>query len=173
MVQYRWTIMGLIHASFKVFFGTNFVVTTSTQYSALARISICLLRVFQIFQRPILRATAIILKQMLVYSHRIKICQNNVSIINIYIIKIAEDAFQINPNANPGFKNDFPSWVIHKAELLEFLTTCFVLSIGYGPYITGRYLVRVMVIINYFFNFYLVVIRNGLCYLHYIALKKS
>ena len=28
--------------------------------------------------------------------------------------------FRINANANPGF-NEIPGWMIHKAELLEFL----------------------------------------------------
>ena len=75
--------------------------------------------------------------------------------------KAVKIEFQINNNPNPGFEKDFRKWVIHKAELIEFLSTCFVLSIGYGNYITGRYFVRILLIIIYFLNFYLIVIRRG------------
>ena len=75
--------------------------------------------------------------------------------------KAVKIKFRINNNPNPGFEKDFPKWVIHKAELIEFLSTCFVLSIGYANYITGRYIVRLLLIIIYFLNFYLIVIRRG------------
>ena len=75
--------------------------------------------------------------------------------------KAVKIEFRINPNPNPGFQNEFPKWVIHKAELIEFLSTCFVLSIGYENYIAGRYFVRLLLILVYFLNFYLIVIRQG------------
>ena len=79
----------------------------------------------------------------------------------MYIIKIAENAFRINFVANPGFRH-FIDWGIHKLEVSGILSTCLVLSIGWGPFFAGRYLMRAVIIFNYFFNFYLIVIRNGL-----------
>ena len=37
-----------------------------------------------------------------------------------YKIKEKRHLYIINPNANPGY-NDLPEWMIHKAELIEFL----------------------------------------------------
>ena len=37
-----------------------------------------------------------------------------------YDIKEERSLYTINPNANPGF-NNLPLWMIHKAEVIEFL----------------------------------------------------
>ena len=87
-----------------------------------------------------------------------------------YVIKIAEDAFRINFFPNKGVSGfiSFLDWGLHKLEVSSILSTCLVLSIGLGPCFAGRYLMKVIIIINYFLNFYLIVIRNGSIYLNYM-----